>query len=364
MGGFEGSSQRRADGVQLDLIAATRHGEQALGDYRLLASCGIETVRDALRWHLIEAQPGRYDWSSLRPMLRAAREAGVQVIWDLCHYGVPHGLDIWSAEFLERFAAFCGAAARVVQSESDAVPFYCPVNEINYWAWAGGDQGLMYPGATGRGPELKRQLARASIVAVEAVRGVEGRARFVQAEPLVRVIAPPGAARREAAAAAGHHAAQFEASDMIAGRLAPELGGSEAHLDLIGVNYYPDNQFVRSGPTVPMGHWLYRPLRELLADTHGRYGRTLVLTETGAEGGNGPGWLRYVAGEVRAAMRAGVPVEGLCLYPAMDYPGWSDGRHCRCGPIRLDAAWEERALDEGLLDEIAETRAALEMGAG
>ena len=34
-----------------------------------------------------------------------------------------------------------------------------------------------------------------------------------------------------AAGAAGHREAQFEACDMVAGRLAPELGGSEAHLD-------------------------------------------------------------------------------------------------------------------------------------
>lgn len=33
MGGFEGSSHRRADGRQLDLIGATRHDTFALQDY-------------------------------------------------------------------------------------------------------------------------------------------------------------------------------------------------------------------------------------------------------------------------------------------------------------------------------------------
>lgn len=194
MGGFESSSHRRAgDQRQLDLLAATRHDEHAFGDYSLLAACGIRTVRDALRWHLIESSPGHYEWSSFLPMLRAAREAGVQVIWDLCHYGVPQDLDIWSPEFLIRFAEFCAASAAVVRSHSDAdqIPFYCPVNEISYWAWAGGDHALMYPYAVGRGPELKRQLARAAIIAVEAVRSVEPRARFVQAEPLIHVAGNP-----------------------------------------------------------------------------------------------------------------------------------------------------------------------------
>jgi hypothetical protein len=33
---------------------------------------GLLTVRDGLRWHLIEREPGRYDWSSWLPMLEAA----------------------------------------------------------------------------------------------------------------------------------------------------------------------------------------------------------------------------------------------------------------------------------------------------
>lgn len=364
MGGFEGSSHRRADGRQLDLIAATRHDVHVLQDYRLLHGRTIRTVRDALRWHLIEVQPGRYDWSSFLPMLRAARQAGVQVIWDLCHYGLPHDLDIWSRHFLDRFAAFCRAAARIVRDHGDGeVPFYCPVNEISYWAWAGGDHARMYPLALGRGAELKRQLARAAIVGIEAVRAVEPRARFVQAEPLIHVCADPDLPET-ALGAEQHRSAQFEAWDMIAGRLAPELGGSEAHLDLVGANFYPDNQLFRTGTTIPLGHRFYRPLRRLLAELHARYGRPLLLTETGADEGNGPGWLRYVAGEVRAAMRGGVPVQGICLYPVMDYPSWTDDHHCRCGLIEVCPDWERRTLDAELLEQIEEERILADAAAG
>ncbi len=353
MGGFESSSHRRTDGRQLDLIAATRHDERALDDYRMLAAAGLRTVRDAVRWHLIETTPGRYDWASLLPMVRAARQAGVQVIWDLCHYGLPHDLDIWSPRFLDRFAAFCAAAARIMREEGDAVPFYCPVNEISFWAWAGGDHARMHPNALGRGPELKRQLACAAIRAVDAVRGVAPDARFIQAEPLIHVAAHPDMPET-AAGAEEHRMAQFEAFDMIAGRLAPELGGSEAHLDIVGINYYPENQLVRGGMTIPLGHWLYRPLRGLLAEVGARYGRPILISETGAEGGNGAGWLRYVGGEVRAARRAGVPVQGICLYPVMDYPGWQNDRLCRCGLIRSGADWQERSVDGELLEQLAE----------
>jgi hypothetical protein len=96
LGGFECSSHRRRDQRRLDLLAATRHDVNAGADYRALARHGITTVRDGLRWHLIETIPGHYDWSSFLPMLHAARDTGTQVIWDLLHWGWPDDLDIWS----------------------------------------------------------------------------------------------------------------------------------------------------------------------------------------------------------------------------------------------------------------------------
>jgi hypothetical protein len=42
---------------------------------------------------VIEKRPYRYDFSSVLPMLRFARKAGLQVIWDLCHYGWPDHLE-------------------------------------------------------------------------------------------------------------------------------------------------------------------------------------------------------------------------------------------------------------------------------
>src|SRR4029078_13331754 len=87
--GFECSSHRRRDGLRLDLIRATSHDRHALNDYRQCRALGLGALRDGLRWHLIEKSPGRYDWSSWLPMLEAAEQAGVQVIWDLVHYASP-----------------------------------------------------------------------------------------------------------------------------------------------------------------------------------------------------------------------------------------------------------------------------------
>src|SRR3954467_5844649 len=151
IGGFESSTHRRRDGHRLDPLAPTRHDVNAAADYRMLADHGIRTVRDGVRWHLIETTPGHYDWSSFLPMLRAARDTGTQVIWDVAHYGWPDDIDIWSPAFVDRFADFAGALARVVREETDAVPFYVLVNEMSFWSWAGGDVAYMNPFAVDRG---------------------------------------------------------------------------------------------------------------------------------------------------------------------------------------------------------------------
>lgn len=363
MGGFEGSTHRRADGQQLDLIAATRHDAYVRQDYRMLRQAGIRTVRDALRWHLIEQTPGRYCWDSFLPMLAAANAEGIQVVWDLCHYGLPHDINIWSDTFIDRYARFAAAAAQVIVNEGNDVPVFCPMNEISYWSWAGGDHAIMYPATRDQGVALKRHLVRAAIAAIQAVRDVDPRARFVQAEPLIHVVGR--ADEPEDAAAAEHYRqAQFEVYDMLTGRLAPELGGSEACLDIVGLNFYFNNQWLRNGPTIPFGDPFYRPLRSLLMEVAARYQRPLLITETGTEGPNGAGWLRYVGGEVRAAQRGGAQIEGICLYPIMDYPGWDNLRHCRCGLIQTDHAWGERWLDRDLLHQILEEQALMVLAGG
>ncbi len=361
--GFECSSHRRRDGRRLDLLAATHHDRLAARDYHQVTEHGIRTVRDGLRWHLIEATPGRYDWSSFLPMLRAAREVGVQAVWDLCHYGYPDHVNIWKPAFVERFARFAAAAARLIRDETDGVPFLCPVNEISYWAWAGSTVGKFYPARRGRGGELKRQLVRASVAAIEAVWGVERRARIVHAEPLINVIPHPHRAQDRAAAAA-HHEAQFHAWDMLSGRLAPELGGRPEYLDVLGVNFYSDNQWFFGGKTIGLGHPFYRPLRELLAVVQRRYGRPIFVAETGAEGSARAAWLFYVAGEVRAALEGGVPVEGICLYPILDYPGWENERPCAVGLLRAPDGEGRRGVHPPLAEELRRQRAIFAAMAG
>lgn len=372
MGGFECATHRRRDGLQIDVIQSTGHEARVEEDYRLLREAGVRTVRDGLRWHLIEAgEPGVYDWTGFVPMLDAAMRTGTQVIWDLCHWGVPAGLDVFADEFIERFAAFAGAAARVIYDRTGGaagpVPFYCPINEMSFWSWVGGDVKAFAPHEEGRGGELKRQLIRASVAAIEAVRRVDKRARFVQAEPVIDIV-PDERDLEEypyiLADAVGHTASQYEAWDLMAGRREEELGGTEETLDIIGVNYYWNNQWVHGGDRKPPGHKDHMPLHQMLLRLWEYYGRPILITETGAENGAQVGWLGYVAAEVRQARREGADVVGICLYPVMDYPGWDDDRHCHCGLIAVAEDWGARALRPDLVEEMRLQARMVGEGAG
>lgn len=351
LGGFECSTHRRADGRRLDLLAATGHDRWAQQDYAALQRYGIRTVRDGLRWHLIERRPGEYDWSSFLPQLYAAHATGTQVIWDLCHYGWPDDVDIWRPGFVERFARFAAAAARLIRDETDRAAFYAPINEISFWAWAGGDKELLNPMASGRGAELKHQLIRASIAAIEAIREVDSQARFVQVDPAIHVRAGndrPGPQLEAENARLG----QFEAWDMLCGKAWPGLGGKPEYLDILGINYYSNNQWYLGGLTIERGHPDYRPFVGILAEIHQRYGRPLLVAETGAEGDLRGDWLRYVSEQVGLAQQRGVPVEGICLYPVLDYPGWDDERHCPTGLLGFADAAGRREVHSGLVDEL------------
>ncbi len=334
LAGFECSTQRRADGRRLDLIAGTRHDLLAGEDYRQLTEHGIRAARDGVRWHLVETAPGRYDWGAALPLLRAAERAGVQVVWDLCHYGWPDGLDIFSAAFVERFARYAAAFARLHLDQTGRPPMVCPVNEPSFFAWCGGDMRGFNPSTAGLGAELKRQLVRAALAGTEAVREAAPGATVFAIDPIINIVPRRGHDPRPVEA---HNEAQWEAWDMLAGRLAPELGGHPDAFDVMGVNYYWNNQWLdQAEPLSPFDAARFTPVRELFARAHARYGKRIFLAETSIEGWPRAAWLQYVSDEVRAAIRAGVPMEGMCLYPVLSHMGWDEDRYCPNGLFELE----------------------------
>lgn len=331
-GGFECSSHKQENGRRLDLIKTTGHERFCEADYSRLRESGIHTARDGIRWHLIETKPGNYDFSSFLPMLEAARRTGMQVIWDVMHYGWPDDIDVFSPEFIHRFGAFASAVAQCVRENSSEAPNFVPINEMSFLAWAGGDVAALNPFAIGRGHELKIQLVKANKIAVSAIRSVIPAARFMQVDPAISIVTLPSMSEEEKKAADGHDRSQYEAWDLLSEETSSDaLHGRGGVMDVVGVNYYIHNQWVYGAKFIERTDPRYRPLREIIKGIHLRYQRPLVIAETGTEDELRPEWFRYVCDEAAAAIESGVPLEGICLYPITSYPGWQDDRLCHAG---------------------------------
>jgi len=186
------------------------------------------------------------------------------------------------------------------------------------------------------------------------MRQINTRIRCFHIDPMINVIARNRTPENVTAANA-YHQSQFEAFDMITGRQSPELGGSENLIDLVGVNYYIHNQWTypgEGGSMIVPSDPRYRHVRDLLQEGFAHYRKPLFIAETGIEDETRPAWLRYLGNEVFAAIVNHVPVEGVCLYPILNHPGWEDDRHCDNGLFDYADDSGDREVFEPLANEL------------
>jgi UDP-galactopyranose mutase len=334
MGGFEGSDHINSHGRPLDLVGDSGHRRHLRQDYQRLAQFGIRTIRESIGCRVTDGVAGGM-LDDVRRTADAAEEAGLQVIWTLHHYGLPAGLNLFDPNLAAYFSDFCDRIARVLRGRSDGPTLYQPINEISFLSWAAGTTHLMHPykgGEAERGYELKCLLVRAALRGCDALWATEPDARMVHTDPLIHIIASPDAGDAQTAADWQQQAAtlteqQYQAWDMLSGRIEPGLGGSPRYLDVIGLNYYHGNQWEHpDGRRLPwhLGDPRRRDLADMLQDVWTRYQRPFFIAETGHVGdGRGP-WLDHVAQAALRCAARGVPLEGICLYPVVGRPDWEE----------------------------------------
>ncbi len=326
MGGFECTDHLNIFGDRVDFLTITKHFEFIDEDYRRLERLNIRTVREGIRWSRIETSPFVYDWTMVALQIECAREHGIQLIWDICHFGFPDDLTPLHPMFARRFAAICRAFATFFRSV-DAVSTFIvtPINEVGFLSWLGGDVRSTSPYCVGQGWEVKYRLMTAYIQGVKALKEVDPAVRILTTEPLVSITHAPDASQAHKEEALNHHEGQFQALDMLGGRLCPELRGRPEYLDLLGFNFYYNNQWVK--PANETLDWKrsdprWVPLHQLLQKAYVRYESPLVLSETSHPKEDRPLWLDMLAKECVATLEAGVPLLGVCWYPIIDRPDW------------------------------------------
>jgi hypothetical protein len=330
LSGFECSTFMWKDVGRRDLAAETRHYDHAHADYALLRDHGIAVAREGIPWPMADKGGGAYDFAMLEPLIAAMNRNQVMPIWDLCHYGYPDGVDPFSPDFAERFAAYARAAAEHVIPRVKAPPFFTPINEISFFADMGGNWGWVAPhlkGADNRKLFL-RALCAADIAAAKAIRKV----------------APDALAPRDRPDLADEACREsrdimFAGWDMLAGMASPELGGSPELLDIVGVNCYSFGQteYREGGPheALPVGDDRIEPLCDLMGEVWERYRRPMMIGETSGLGIGRNEWLDDVMCEALAAVELGIDLHGICLFPAVDMPNWHNGKWLHNGLVDL-----------------------------
>jgi hypothetical protein len=297
--GFECGQLNWANGHTQNLSVQTRHSGYAarLANYRRVHALGVRTIRDGL-------PPNCSDVEVLRAM-HAARAAGLEVLWDLLHFGLPAAapdvgpqLDAWVAH----------RAALIAQATPQ--PWLTPVCEPGTHAHFAAAGGMWAPAS--RSPhELKAGLLQAYRAARSAALAANPASRFMLCDPVM---------------AAEPH--EYDALD--------QLASSGDLPDVVGVNFY--------------AHDLRQPIAHVLATTAERYGRPVYISETGLHCGHphnhrqGYGgwrrgeWLRHV---VEQAAASPVQPVGVCWYPIVEMPAWRDhptDEVWPCGLIRPDGS--------------------------
>jgi hypothetical protein len=337
LGGFEGAVGINRRRKWFDGFSLTLHDQFLEEDYALLTSRNIFTVRESLRWPLVD-KGGCFDFSTVEALIGAGRRAGITTIYNLLHFGYPLHLNILSDEFPKRFAEYCYQAARLISSQTEGVCYFTPVNEPSYLAWAAGEVGVFSPHLTQRGSDLKIALVRAAIQGTEAIWAGCPNARIISVDPFCRVV-PSTAADEDGRAFDFNTRVVFESWDMIAGRVMPELGGSLRHLDIIGINYYWNNQWIldEARTPLPLDDVRRVPVRHIIRTVWNRYGREIVLSETSQVGPMRQQWMRELVDEVEAVRTLQIPMTGICWYPVLEMAEWhSPGEWTQMGLWDLD----------------------------
>ncbi|WP_426485245.1 hypothetical protein [Flavobacterium sp. 2] len=333
MGGFECADHINRSGKRINLLKETQHDIRFHEDYEALVSIGIKTVREGVCWSEAEKLPGVYDFSGVLNRMHAAEKLGIQVIWDLIHFGYPDGIYPTHPLFCQRFEQFCEAFVLFYKANSKQDLFVVPINEISFLSWHSGDVRGTVPFAVNSGWDIKYHLCKAAIIGIKILKKLDPGCNIVLVEPLVKI----HPINEQNVSQLNEY--QFQAMDVIAGRICPELGGSEDFLEILGFNYYWNCQWNIDDETLdwPDPENKRTLFSELLQSAYKRYNKPVIISETGHFGIGRKQWLEEITAECLKAKENGTDLRGICIYPVTDRPDWDDlSKYCDCGIWDLD----------------------------
>lgn len=328
MGGFECADQQNAFGNRIDLYEASGHDVYLEEDYDRLKILEINTIREGIRWSKVEIAPYQYDWTEVECIIRISQAKDIQVVWDICHFGYPDDLTPLHPMFARRFSHLCREfVIRYRSLVPDGHLIVTPINEVSFISWLGGDVRGTTPYCVGQGWEVKYALMKAYIEGIEVMKKVDSTIRIMVTEPLISIVTNNEIDVTSFLSAEEKHFEQFQVHDILSGTMCPELRGKPEYLDIIGVNYYYNNQWINeTHEFLPWAeeppHPLFRSLHSLIEIVFLRYGRPIVISETSHPGEDRAKWIHSITKECLSVLQTGLPLLGCCFYPVIDRPDW------------------------------------------
>ena len=358
--GFECSAPTIAGGVRQDELIKTGHWTRYEEDYALAASFGIQYVRFGIPFHVVARSDriGDFDWRWTDDALAALRDAGIEPILDLFHFGLPDDIQaVGDPRLVPRYEAYAGAVAE----RYPWARYYTPVNEPYVTAWFSALEGFW---------NERRRDDRAFAAALDnvvtcAVRGMElvkqrrPDAIFIQSDACDRWTAID---ERHAEHAAFLTERGHVAYDLTYGRSPTprirqwliESGMGEERLAwfaergttegcIVGHDYYRGNERVigADGRNRKAGRDR-RGFASMAHDFYRRYQLPFMLSETNIAGRLAPRWLAETWNDAIALRDEGLPIRGFCWYGFVDHVDWDSaltrnrGQVNHCGLVGLD----------------------------
>jgi dTDP-4-dehydrorhamnose reductase len=188
-GGIECTVNRVGD-QYFDQTIRSGHQER-ISDLERFADLGIRAIRYPVLWERTAPDgPERADWRWPDERLSALRELGVRPIVGLLHHGSgPRDTSLLDPAFPERLATY----ARAVAERYPWVEDWTPVNEPLSTARFSSLYGYWYPHHRDDYAFARALLnqCRAVVLAMEAIRSVNGAARLIQTDDLGKTFSTP-----------------------------------------------------------------------------------------------------------------------------------------------------------------------------
>ncbi len=323
--------------IRQDEFEKTRHYERWRDDFALVGELGIDTLRYGPPYHTTHCGPHRYDWEFADETFRVLKEQDVNVIADLCHFGLPD----WAGDFQNRdWPELFAAYAREFAKRYPWVRFFTPVNEIFVAATFSAQFGWWNERLASDRSFVRAllNLCRANVLAMHAILEVRKDAIFVQSECTQYFhVEGPDCERW----ASEFNERRFLSFDLTYGNPVTaaiydyllDHGMSreeyrwfvEHHVKnrcVMGNDYYEHNENVvhADGSITSSGEVLgYYPITHQYVS---RYNLPVMHTETNHPEPGAVRWLQKEWANVHRLKQDGVPILGFTWYSLQDQVDW------------------------------------------